>query len=147
MDFGEKVMYMPIVHGRKLNKLETKWSFGRFCGVRPRSNEKLTMATEGIQKAKNVRRLGRRTDGKIYEDFHGPTRRFANGCPARSQFRYPTHHYHHNKKRHGLQPNPDEFTLLAKLWRITAIHLDAVGARRYWLGTRPPLVGTTRKVL
>ena len=24
MDFGEKVMYMPIVHGRKLNKLENE---------------------------------------------------------------------------------------------------------------------------
>ena len=57
MDFGEKVMYMPIGHGCKLNKLKTKWSFGRFCGIRPRSNEKLIMTTEGIEKAKNVRRL------------------------------------------------------------------------------------------
>ena len=57
MDYGEKVMFMPVVHGSKLKKLESKWSFGRFCGIRPRSNEKLIMTTEGIEKAKNVRRL------------------------------------------------------------------------------------------
>ena len=32
-------------------------SFGRFCGIRPRSNEVLIMTTEGILIARNVRRL------------------------------------------------------------------------------------------
>ena len=72
MDFGQKVMYMPIVRG-KLNKLETKWSFGRFCGIRPRSNEKLIMTTEGIEKAKNVRRLPEpdRWTQEGWEDLRG----------------------------------------------------------------------------
>ena len=39
VDFGERVMFMPVSHGGKLNKLQSKWSFGRYCGIRPRSNE------------------------------------------------------------------------------------------------------------
>ena len=45
VDYGEKVMFMPIVHGGKMKKLETKWSFGRFCGIRPRSNEMLIVTS------------------------------------------------------------------------------------------------------
>ena len=57
VEYGERVMFMPIVHGAKLNKLESKWEFGRFCGIRPRSNEMLIMTTEGIKKGRSVRRL------------------------------------------------------------------------------------------
>ena len=37
-DYGEKIKFMPIVHGGKMKKLKGKLSFGRFCGIRPRSN-------------------------------------------------------------------------------------------------------------
>ena len=39
VNFGEKVMFMPVSHKAKLAKLDSKWSFGRFCGIRNRSNE------------------------------------------------------------------------------------------------------------
>ena len=57
VDYGEQVMFMPVVHGGNLNKLETKWSFGRFCGIRPRTNEMYIMTPDGIMKSRNVRRL------------------------------------------------------------------------------------------
>ena len=30
VDYGERVMFMPVSHGTRLNKLESKWSFGRY---------------------------------------------------------------------------------------------------------------------
>ena len=35
-DFGERVMFMPVSHKGKLAKMDSKWSFGRFCGIRAR---------------------------------------------------------------------------------------------------------------
>ena len=57
MDFAERVMFMPVVHGGKLNKLESTWEPGRFVGIRPRSGEKLVMTKEGVMKARTIRRL------------------------------------------------------------------------------------------
>ena len=57
VEFGERVMFMPVSHGGKLNKLESKWDFGRFCGIRPRSNEALIMTSEGVRKGRTFRRL------------------------------------------------------------------------------------------
>ena len=57
VDYGEQVMFMPVVHGGKLSKLDTKWSFGRFCGIRPRTNEMYIMTPDGILKTRSVRRL------------------------------------------------------------------------------------------
>ena len=59
-DYGEKVMFMPIVHGGRVKKLETEMSFGRFCGIRPRSNEMLIMTTDGIKKARSAETSGAR---------------------------------------------------------------------------------------
>ena len=56
VDFGERVLFMPVVHGGRMNKLETKWSHGRFCGIRPKSSESLIMTPEGVVKARTMRR-------------------------------------------------------------------------------------------
>ena len=37
VDFGERVTFMPVVLGSKMNKLEVKWEPGRFVGIRPSS--------------------------------------------------------------------------------------------------------------
>ena len=57
VDFGERVMFMPVSHGGKMNKLLSKWSFGRYCGIRPRSNEVYVMTPDGVVKARTFRRL------------------------------------------------------------------------------------------
>ena len=57
VDFGERVMFMPTVQGTKMNKLESKWDFGRFVGIRPRSNEAFIMTSDGVQKARSFKRL------------------------------------------------------------------------------------------
>ena len=59
VDFAERVLFMPIVHGGRLNKLEIKWEPGRFVGIRPRSDEALMMTERGIEKARSIRRLPR----------------------------------------------------------------------------------------
>ena len=57
VDFAERVLFMPIVHGGRLNKLDIKWEPGRFVGIRPRSDEALMMTERGIEKARSIRRL------------------------------------------------------------------------------------------
>ena len=57
VDFGGRVMFMPTVLGTKMNKLESKWDFGRFCGIRPRSNQAFIMTSDGVKKASLCRRL------------------------------------------------------------------------------------------
>ena len=44
VDYGEKAMFTPVAHGGKMNKLESRMSFGRFWGSRPKSNEAMIMA-------------------------------------------------------------------------------------------------------
>ena len=57
VDFAERVVFMPVVLGGKMNKLESKWEPGRFIGVRPKSNEALVMTERGVLKARTMRRL------------------------------------------------------------------------------------------
>ena len=57
VDFGERVMFMPVSHGAKLNKLESKWSFGRYCGIWPRSDEVMVMTPDGVAKGRTFWRL------------------------------------------------------------------------------------------
>ena len=57
VDFAERVTFMPVVLGDKINKLEVKWEPGRCIGSRPKSGEKLIMTREGIVKARTMRRL------------------------------------------------------------------------------------------
>ena len=57
VDYGEQVMFMLVFHGGKLSKLDTKCSFGRFCGIRPRTDEMYIMTPDGILKTRSVLRL------------------------------------------------------------------------------------------
>ena len=57
VDFAERATFMPVVHGGRLNKLQSKWEPGRFIGIRPKSGEKLVMTKEGDMKARTIRRL------------------------------------------------------------------------------------------
>ena len=57
VDFAERVTFMPVVHGGRMNKLQSKWEPGRFTGIRPKSGEKLLMTKEGVVKARTIRRL------------------------------------------------------------------------------------------
>ena len=50
-------MFMPVILGGKMNKLESKWEPGRFVGIRPKSNEALIMTERGVMKARSMRRL------------------------------------------------------------------------------------------
>ena len=43
MDSAERVTFMPVVHGGRMNKLQSKWKPGRFIGIRLKSGEKLVM--------------------------------------------------------------------------------------------------------
>ena len=57
MDFAERVTFMPVVHGGKLNNLESKWGPRQFAGIRPRSGEKFVMTKEGVAKARTILKL------------------------------------------------------------------------------------------
>ena len=57
VDFAERVTFMPVVHGGRLNKLQSKCEPGRFIEIRPKSGEKLVMTKEGVMKARTIRRL------------------------------------------------------------------------------------------
>ena len=54
VDFAERVLFMPLVLGGKMNKLDSKREPGRFIGVRPKSNEALIMTERRILKARTM---------------------------------------------------------------------------------------------
>ena len=39
LEFGDMVLFLTAVTGKMMAKLKSKWSYGIFLGVRPRSNE------------------------------------------------------------------------------------------------------------
>ena len=43
VDFAGRVLFMPVVLGGKMNKLDVKSEPGRIIGIKPRSNEALIM--------------------------------------------------------------------------------------------------------
>ena len=68
VDFAKRVLFMPVVLGGKMNKLDVKWQPGRFIGIKPRSNEALIMTERGVVKARSMRRLPR-TDRWAHDDW------------------------------------------------------------------------------
>ena len=48
---------MPICEGVKAEKFEARWKIGVMVGIRDRSDELYIMTTDGVVKAKNVKRL------------------------------------------------------------------------------------------
>lgn len=57
LPFGERALFMPIKRGTHMNKMDSRWSTGRFVGCVPRTNEVLMMTKEGVERARTVRRM------------------------------------------------------------------------------------------
>ena len=57
LEFGEKVLFMRTTEGKMMAKLRSKWDYGIFVGVRPRSNEIWVTTEEKTWKVTSVRRL------------------------------------------------------------------------------------------
>ena len=56
--FGETCHFMAVKgSGSRLNKLDTKWEKGIFAGILPRSDEVLMLTSDGLRKARAIRRL------------------------------------------------------------------------------------------
>ena len=56
LEFGEKVLY-KIQPRAKLQKIQPRWDFGIFIGVRRRSNEVMIATKEGILFVRSVKRI------------------------------------------------------------------------------------------
>ena len=56
MEFGEKLMYKVHVKD-KFEKLNPRWEYGVFVGVRRRSGEVWVATKSGLVKARSVRRI------------------------------------------------------------------------------------------
>ena len=56
VEFGEKLLY-KVRHKNKLEKLNARWEFGVFVGVRPESGELWVATKDGLQTVRSVRRL------------------------------------------------------------------------------------------
>ena len=56
VEFGEKVLY-KVKLGSKLEKINPRWEYGIFVGVRRRSNEIQVATKEGIVSVRSVRRI------------------------------------------------------------------------------------------
>ena len=59
LEFGEKVLWKRSANGRKMEKINARWEFGVFLGVRPRSGELivLDLVTENIEYVRTVKRV------------------------------------------------------------------------------------------
>jgi hypothetical protein len=56
LEFGEKVLF-KLKLGAKMEKINPRWDFGIFVGIRRRSNEILVSRPEGIFAVRTVRRI------------------------------------------------------------------------------------------
>ena len=66
LEFGERVLFMKTTKGKMMAKLRSKWDYGIFVGVRPRSNEIWVATEERTWKVRSARRL--REDGRWSSD-------------------------------------------------------------------------------
>lgn len=55
VEFGERVLYQPLDH-KSLGSAQTRWADGVFVGIRMNTGEKLIATTEGVRKARSIRR-------------------------------------------------------------------------------------------
>ena len=80
IEFGEKVMWKKKARNR-MDKLEPRWEFGIFFGVRRRSGEAWIANVDGVQSARAVRRLPfetRWTEDNARWVRHVPWNRYKN---------------------------------------------------------------------
>ena len=56
VEFGEKVMY-KLKAGGRLEKINSRWDYGIFVGVRRRSNELYLATKDGVVQSRSVKRL------------------------------------------------------------------------------------------
>ncbi|MEC8428647.1 MAG: hypothetical protein VXZ35_09485, partial [Pseudomonadota bacterium] len=56
LEFGEKVLF-KLQAGAKIQKINPRWEYGIFVGLRRRSNEILVARPEGITAVRSVRRI------------------------------------------------------------------------------------------
>ena len=56
VEFGEKVLY-KLKKGNKMEKLNARWDYGIFVGIRRRSNEVMVSTKEGIVMARSIKRI------------------------------------------------------------------------------------------
>ena len=56
VEFGEKVLY-KIKQGSKLQKINARWEYGIFVGVRKVSNELVVATKEGLKMVRSIRRM------------------------------------------------------------------------------------------
>ena len=56
LEFGEKVLYKRKI-GAKLEKLNPRWDYGIFVGVRRKSNQVMISTPEGISYSRSVKRI------------------------------------------------------------------------------------------
>ena len=55
VEFGERVLYQPLDH-KSLGSAQNRWADGVFIGIKMNTGEKLIATTEGICKARSIRR-------------------------------------------------------------------------------------------
>jgi hypothetical protein len=58
VEFGEKLLWRKR-SGQKMNKINSKWEYGIFVGVRPRSGELWVATQDGVYKTRSVRRMSK----------------------------------------------------------------------------------------
>ena len=56
IEFGEKVMF-KVYLGSKLAKIEARWNYGIFVGIRRKSNEILVATSDGIKEVRSIRKI------------------------------------------------------------------------------------------
>ena len=56
VEFGEKILYKKRA-GAKMAKINSRWDFGIFVGIRSRSGEFVISTPEGLNKARSIRRV------------------------------------------------------------------------------------------
>ena len=56
IEFGEKILF-KVKLGAKMEKINPRWDFGIFVGIKRRSNELMVARPDGIMFARSVRRI------------------------------------------------------------------------------------------
>ncbi len=78
VEFGEKLVWKKK-SGQKMNKINSKWEFGIFVGVRQKSGEIWVATPDGIHKARSVRRIAKQdrwTQDSLEWVRHVPWKRY-----------------------------------------------------------------------
>ena len=58
IEFGEKLVWKKKA-GQKMDKINSRWEFGIFVGVRPKSGELWVATPGGVHKTRSVRRIAK----------------------------------------------------------------------------------------